>query len=108
MNDARLYNLDFLRGLAAFLVLSGHLRSFVFRSFAELEEHAGLFLRAFYFVTGLGHQAVIIFFALSGFLVGGKAIEDLTNERFSWARYLLRRLTRLWIVIIPAMALTLL
>jgi peptidoglycan/LPS O-acetylase OafA/YrhL len=66
------------------------------------------FVNAFYLLTGLGHQAVMIFFALSGFLVGGKALDDILAQRFSWPRYLLRRLTRLWIVIVPALALTLL
>jgi peptidoglycan/LPS O-acetylase OafA/YrhL len=103
----RLDSLDLLRGIAAFLVLSGHLRSYIFQSYGELAD-ASLPVRAFYFTTGLGHQAVIIFFALSGFLVGGKALEDILNRRFSWSRYLLRRITRLWIVIIPALLLTML
>ena len=50
----------------------------------------------------------MIFFALSGFLVGGKALSDILRRRFSWSRYLLRRLTRLWIVIVPTLLLTLL
>jgi peptidoglycan/LPS O-acetylase OafA/YrhL len=102
----RLDNLDLLRGVAAFLVLASHLRAYIFQSFGELA-HTDVLTRAFYFTTGLGHQAVIIFFALSGFLVGGKAFQDILDRRFSWSRYLLRRLTRLWIVIIPALLLTL-
>ncbi|MBV9827114.1 MAG: acyltransferase [Alphaproteobacteria bacterium] len=107
MRSTRLEHLDFLRGAAALLVLAGHLRSYLFQNYAELG-HANLLLGGFYLVTGLGHQAVMIFFALSGFLVGGRALSDNLNHRFSWARYLLRRLTRLWIVIIPALVLTLL
>lgn len=102
----RLYNLDFLRGTAAFLVLIGHLRAYVFQNYNDIA-HENLHIKAFYFITGLGHQAVIIFFALSGFLVGGKALSDILNHRFSWSRYFLRRLTRLWIVIFPALLLTL-
>jgi peptidoglycan/LPS O-acetylase OafA/YrhL len=102
----RLDNLDLLRGIAAFLVLSGHLRSYIFKNYGELTQE-GLLDKAFYFATGLGHQAVIIFFALSGFLVGGKALDDILNHRFSWSIYLMRRLTRLWIVVIPALILTL-
>ena len=30
--------------------------------------------KVFYLATGLGHQAVMIFFVLSGFLVGGSVI----------------------------------
>jgi peptidoglycan/LPS O-acetylase OafA/YrhL len=100
-------NLDMLRGAAALLVLSGHLRSFLFENYDFLS-HKNLTTIIFYFFTGLGHQAVIVFFALSGYLVGGRALEDILTQRFSWPQYLLRRLTRLWIVIIPALLLTLL
>jgi peptidoglycan/LPS O-acetylase OafA/YrhL len=101
----RLDKLDLLRGIAALLVLSGHLRNYIFQSYDELT-HPNLIIHPFYFTAGLGHQAVIIFLALSGFLVGAKALEDVLNCRFSWRRYILRRLTRLWIVIIPALLLT--
>lgn len=108
---ARYDCLDLLRGVAAILVLAGHLRAYVFQNFTEATlagAGTSIFVKTFYFATGLGHQAVIIFFALSGFLVGGKALEDILSQRFSWSRYLLRRLTRLWIVIVPALLLTLL
>jgi peptidoglycan/LPS O-acetylase OafA/YrhL len=108
---SRLDHLDLLRGFAALLVLAGHLRAYIFQSFVDLEQegaHAGVLVKVFYFATGLGHQAVMLFFALSGFLVGGKALNDLLKQRFSWSRYLLRRLTRLWIVVVPILLLTLL
>jgi peptidoglycan/LPS O-acetylase OafA/YrhL len=104
-NPLRLYSLDLVRGLAALLVMVGHLRAYIFQNYGEVSD-TGVLLKAFYFVTGLGHEAVIIFFALSGFLVGGKALQDLLERRFSWSHYLLRRLTRLWIVIVPALLLT--
>ena len=109
-NASRLDTLDLLRGLAAVVVLAGHLRSYIFQSFGELEQagvQVGTFVRIFYFATGLGHQAVMIFFALSGFLVGGKALDDIAKHKFVWSIYLLRRLTRLWIVIVPTLLLTL-
>lgn len=108
---SRLDSLDLLRGVAALLVLAGHARAYIFQSYFDLEQagiQAGIAIRVFYFVTGLGHQAVMIFFALSGFLVGGKALDDILRQRFSWTRYLLRRLTRLWIVIVPTLLLTVL
>ena len=91
-----------LRGLAAAAVLCGHLRLFTFVNFGVLIE-PNLVTKAFYAATGMGHQAVIVFFALSGFLVGGKALADMSADRWSWAHYLLRRLTRLLIVIVPAL-----
>lgn len=110
MSNRRLESLDLLRGVAAFLVLAGHLRAFLFKQYPELDHYDGVatkgLVKAFYFLTGLGHQSVMIFFALSGFLVGGKVLDDLLRRRFSWRHYALRRLTRLWLVVIPILALT--
>jgi peptidoglycan/LPS O-acetylase OafA/YrhL len=86
LKPSRLDHLDLLRGLAAFLVLAGHLRAYVFQSFPEIDKagaQLSAFVKAFYFATGLGHQAVMIFFALSGFLVLGKALDDIIAYRFS-------------------------
>jgi len=108
---SRLDHLDLLRGFAALLVLGSHLRAYIFQSFLDVGQvaaPAGILVKVFYFSTGLGHQAVMIFFALSGFLVGGKALDDILKQEFCWSRYLLRRLTRLWMVIVPALLLTLL
>ena len=104
-NPMRLEHLDMLRGLAAGLVLCGHLRAFTFANFGSLAD-PGLVTTAFYAVTSLGHQAVIVFFAMSGFLVGGKALVDMVEGRWSWPPYILRRMTRLLIVVVPALAAT--
>jgi hypothetical protein len=81
---SRLDHLDLLRGLAALLVLAGHLRAYIFQSAVDLEQ-AGLQLgvlgKVFYFATELGHQAVMVFFALSGYLVGGKALDDILEAK---------------------------
>ena len=47
------------------------------------------------------------FFALSGFLVGGPAFRAILHGDWNWERYMIKRLTRLWIVLIPALLLTL-
>lgn len=49
----------------------------------------------------------MIFFVLSGFLVGGSVISSVRKGSWSWKGYLLRRMTRLWVVLIPALLLTL-
>ena len=49
----------------------------------------------------------MIFFVLSGFLVGGSVITALQRGKWSWRGYLLRRMSRLWVVLIPALLLTL-
>jgi peptidoglycan/LPS O-acetylase OafA/YrhL len=94
-----------LRGLAAVGVVVGHTRGFLLVNYPAAASHS-LFDQLFYFVTGLGHQCVIAFFALSGFLVGGPALRDIINGRWTWGQYLPRRLTRLWTVLIPALLLT--
>ena len=101
----RLDHIDMLRGLACALVLCGHLRAFVFVSYSSLPDPE-IGAQIFYFLTGLGHQAVVIFFVLSGFLVGGKALDAMLAQRWSWRRYVLRRATRLLIVVVPALVLT--
>jgi peptidoglycan/LPS O-acetylase OafA/YrhL len=49
--------------------------------------------------------AVIVFFVLSGFLVGGSVLRTMRRGIFSWKKYLFQRLTRLWIVLLPALLL---
>lgn len=103
----RLVHLDCLRALAALSVCVEHLRAFLFVQYGELKT-PNLPERIFYFVTSLGHQAVMIFFVLSGFLIGGSVVSARKTGRWSWFGYCLRRITRLWMVLIPALLLTLL
>ena len=58
-----------------------------------------------YFVSGFGHYAVMAFFVLSGFLVGGSVLRGRMDGEFNWGLYAVNRLTRLWIVLIPALLL---
>ena len=102
----RLVHLDCLRGVAALLVVVEHLRAFLFVPFAQLKE-PGFLTKCFYLVTGFGHQAVMIFFVLSGYLVGGSVIAVIKSGKWSWSEYMLRRVSRLWVVLIPALLLTL-
>jgi peptidoglycan/LPS O-acetylase OafA/YrhL len=95
-----------LRGLAAIGVVIGHVRSFVVVDYGAIKD-VSVSNQALYCVTSLGpHQCVIAFFALSGFLVGGPALRNIFAGGWHWPRYTLRRLTRLWIVLIPALLLT--
>lgn len=95
-----------LRGLAALAVVIGHIRGFVLIDYGELTQRA-LWHQPVYFLGGLGHQSVIAFFALSGFLVGGKALKDILSQRWSFRYYMVARLSRLWTVVVPALLLTL-
>src|SRR5690606_21246995 len=68
---------------------------------------ASWFDRGFYLVTALGHQAVMVFFVLSGFFIGGAVASAWENERWSWMSYVLNRVVRLEVVLLPALVLTL-
>jgi peptidoglycan/LPS O-acetylase OafA/YrhL len=98
--------LDLVRGVSALLVMLGHLRAFLFLDRGE-SGASGLVANGFYFVTGLGHQAVMVFFVLSGYFVGGSVMDGFQRRRFSWTGYGIARLSRLWTVLLPALLLTL-
>lgn len=102
---AELVHLDFLRGVAAFAVFLGHLRTFVFVPYADLRSHNPI-NAAVWIISGFGHQAVMVFFVLSGFFITKSALEDDAKHRFNWQTYLIKRLSRLWVVLIPCLLLT--
>lgn len=96
--------LDALRGFAALLVCIGHWRYFFFVDYPSLPSHRHWYFLPYLMCT-LGHQAVIFFFVLSGFLVGGHILQSLDRGRWSWRTYLIDRGARLWIVLLPALVL---
>lgn len=97
---------DLLRGIAALLVCASHVRNFLFVDFVDIATPS-FFDKLFYFATGLGHQAVIVFFVLSGYFVGGSVWKQLSRGEFRCVDYMLVRLSRLWVVLIPALLATL-
>jgi peptidoglycan/LPS O-acetylase OafA/YrhL len=99
-------HLDLIRGLAALVVFVGHLHLIC----SGHSETAGSGVANNLLVhpanaTGFAHAAVVVFFVLSGYLVGGSVLRDLQRDRFSWPKYALKRLTRLWTVLVPALVL---
>ncbi|TWT65553.1 acyltransferase family protein [Crateriforma conspicua] len=97
--------LDVLRGPAAMLVFAEHWRNLFFVDFAVLENPSAI-TNVFYLLTGAGHQAVMIFFVLSGCVIAHVMQTMNDRDRWSWSSYLSARLTRLWVVLIPALVLT--
>jgi peptidoglycan/LPS O-acetylase OafA/YrhL len=94
-----------MRGLAALIVYVSHIRLLFYPEYRDLAAH-GPFLDAFYLVTKLGHAAVMVFFVLSGYLVGGSILKDMFAKRWHWDTYLVKRGTRLYIAMVPALFLT--
>ena len=98
-------HVDMIRGVAAVLVLLFHVRYRFFLDFADLDGPT-LTATAWYTLTAFGHEAVMVFFVVSGFLVGSAAIRDCRLQQWSWGRYVITRSTRLFVVLIPALMLT--
>ncbi len=89
-----------LRALAALQVVAAHVRAQFFPSLKGLEEPT-MWYQVLAFFTGFAHQAVVLFFLLSGWLVGGSLLNRL-HRPGALAHYAIDRVTRLWIVLIPA------
>jgi peptidoglycan/LPS O-acetylase OafA/YrhL len=97
-------HLDAMRGIAAFCVLLFHWRLAFFVDYAQLS-HPGLLLDVAYHLASLSHQAVMVFFVLSGYLVGGSVLRAVKTDEWTWRDYLITRLTRLYVVLVPALIL---
>lgn len=91
--------ISLLRGLAALEVAAAHLRAQVFPGFSTIA-HPTIWFQGLAFFTGFAHQAVVIFFLLSGWLVGGSLLNKM-GELDAIRHYAIDRMTRLWIVLIP-------
>lgn len=99
--------LDWLRFLSAFLVVLAHARPHHWVAWAELSTgDYSLVAQAFFLLTRPGRQAVVVFFVLSGYLVGGRLIQRVSDGSFSFYTYAIDRITRIFIPLIPALVLT--
>lgn len=97
--------LDLARALAALLVLLFHIRSTFLVPLDALDTHNAA-ITAFYLITSFGHDAVVVFFVLSGFLVGGAVLRlDFRSSR-DLRSYWLDRSVRIAPVLIAAVVLS--
>lgn len=94
--------LDLVRGLAALLVVGEHWRNIFFVDYGQLPSHKLLWIPP-YLLTAAGHQAVVIFFVLSGYLISGSIFRAMEQGRWSWLSYATHRLVRLWVVVVPGL-----
>lgn len=84
-------------------VLFDHMRGLFFEGL-QSAVHPSLVAYLFFGATSFGHEAVIIFFVLSGFFVGRSVVK--AAPQWSWRNYLINRLVRLYLVLIPALVVT--
>jgi peptidoglycan/LPS O-acetylase OafA/YrhL len=97
------------RWLAAFDVLWGHVYNRYLLHVRDLPgSERGVAHLLFAFPAGFLHFAVMGFFVLSGYLVGGRLLQEVREtNRIDTKAYLVKRLVRLWIVLLPGLILTL-
>jgi peptidoglycan/LPS O-acetylase OafA/YrhL len=101
--------LDAFRWIAATLVVLTHINNRLLLRLSLLPAgQRTSFSYGTALLAGFGHQAVVVFFVISGFLVGGSLWRERTNAGdVALPRYFLKRLTRLWVVLLPALLLVL-
>jgi peptidoglycan/LPS O-acetylase OafA/YrhL len=97
--------LDLIRGISAILVVMEHLSSRLFVGYGYLEKPSWL-IKLIYLLNFLGNPSVIVFFVLSGLFISRSVLKAVYENKWSWKAYLINRLSRLFVVLIPALLLT--
>lgn len=99
--------LDAFRWVAALCVVITHTGNRLLTNINDIDLHQRTLIHyGFTFFTGFAHQAVMVFFVLSGFLVGGSLMREWQSTGTVDVRlYLMKRLVRLWVVLLPALVL---
>ncbi|MGI4845495.1 MAG: acyltransferase family protein [Janthinobacterium lividum] len=104
-NAAQSLLISALRGLAALQVAAAHLRAEMYPGLRTLEDPSLAYM-GLAFITGFAHQAVVVFFLISGWLVGGSLMNRFGKPQ-ALAHYAIDRVTRLWTVLLPTLLLSL-
>lgn len=94
--------LELLRGASALAVVLGHIRALLFKPYEELAS-PGLITQVWYLLTGFGHQAVMVFFVLSGLLIAQSVDAAESKQGFKWRPYILARAKRLYPTLLVAL-----
>ena len=98
-----LFVYDAARAIAALAVLASHARSLVLLDAAD-QPPLSLPARIVFAATGLGHQAVVVFFVVSGALVT-RSLLRMQAGVWSPADFAVARLCRLLLVLVPCLLL---
>ena len=90
-----------MRAALAVTVAFGHLWGLLVEDYRPT---ASLLVRAGYFLAGFAHSAVILFFVLSGYWIA-RSVTARAERGWRWDDYLIDRVARLGIVLVPALML---
>jgi peptidoglycan/LPS O-acetylase OafA/YrhL len=92
-----------MRGLAALMVLLFHAREATWVPYATLPAgQQNLAVAVFFGATRFAIEAVLVFFVLSGALVGGQILSRIKAGRFSLSHYAIDRASRILLPLVPA------
>ncbi|CAD6881815.1 hypothetical protein [Methylomonas albis] len=97
--------LDAARWVSAFFVILTHLNNRMFVVLDKIPSPDRTIESYLWgFVCGFAHWGVVVFFVLSGFLVGGPVLKKALNgQKFNTKKYLVARITRIYLVLIPVL-----
>ena len=95
-------HLNLIRGLAVLGVVLGHARNIFFVSYSD---SSSFLVKLFVLSAGFGTQMVMVFFVLSGYCIAASILYE--KNTWTWSKYLINRFVRLYVVLAPALLLTL-
>jgi len=102
------YWLDWMRFIAAFMVVVCHARGYNWVEWGGLPKvDQTPIIKLFFAATRAGREWVVIFFVLSGFLVGGGVISRCLSGTFNLRLFVIDRFSRIWVPLVPSLFLTL-
>jgi peptidoglycan/LPS O-acetylase OafA/YrhL len=96
------------RWAAAFAVLIAHVSNLFINENDIMTAPHGPGAYVWWFFHGFSHEAVVVFFVISGFLVGGSLIEKSRGSQPFLAKYFVDRVARIYIVLVPVLLIGLL
>jgi peptidoglycan/LPS O-acetylase OafA/YrhL len=101
-------HLEFFRWISAFAVVVMHATALLLSQADIMAAPHNVLEYFWWFVSSpqVGHKAVIGFFVISGYLVGGAAIRQKDRGRRFYLPYFCRRFSRIYIVLLPALIFT--
>ncbi|MGV3456361.1 acyltransferase family protein [Sphingomonas sp.] len=93
--------MDAMRAVLAVTVAFGHLWGLLVEDYRPT---ASVLVNSGYFLAGFAHSAVILFFVLSGYWIA-RSVSARAERGWRWDDYLIDRVARLGIVLVPALML---
>jgi peptidoglycan/LPS O-acetylase OafA/YrhL len=97
--------IDFVRAAAAIAVVWNHSFNMLLQAVRPSDGAAYVLLTR---SASFGRDAVMVFFVISGYWIARSVTSSVAGDRWSWPDYTINRLSRLYIVLVPALALGLL